>query len=95
MLLNPLPFKVSQSEKVIRAAGIAARHPDRFAGALLMAPVRNGDLTTNASIQAPAQGQQGYACVCDTSEHPAMWQGRRNTSKVQGVATFSTNSTLA
>ncbi|MCA9141951.1 MAG: alpha/beta fold hydrolase [Planctomycetaceae bacterium] len=58
------------SQGAMMAAEIAARHPDRFAGALAMSPGGNGDPTTGSLGRLPAHAKQGYVCVCGADEHP-------------------------
>lgn len=56
------------SQGAMMAAEIAARHPDRFAGALVMSPGGNGNANIAAITKTGDHQRQGFVCVCGARE---------------------------
>jgi predicted esterase len=62
-------FGFSQGAAV--SAELAARHPDRFAGAIVLSPGSLAPMTTTLSDDAEAVRRLGIVVVCGKGEHPA------------------------
>lgn len=56
------------------AGELAARHPDRFAGAILMSPGHRSELEPAAGEARPEHRRQGIVAVCGALENPGTVQ---------------------
>jgi pimeloyl-ACP methyl ester carboxylesterase len=58
------------SQGALASAEIAARAPDRFAGAIIMSPGGKGGYQMASVQPAPGHRRQGFIVVCGAGEHP-------------------------
>lgn len=59
------------SQGAIVAADLAARHPDRFAGAIVISPGNAVDIETTVPEARPEHRRQGIVVACGALEHTA------------------------
>lgn len=66
------------SQGAMVSAELAARHPDRFTGAIALSPGGHSDVRLSAVTPQAAHQPQGYVALCGGGEHPGNVQNTRD-----------------